>query len=184
MDAIESLAAKVSFRPQTFRYRDPPEIKALIKRRKECTDPARAPELAIEVVGMRRAHKQAWLAAILEKARSGDFHAISYMKRRQSMGHTHSSYLMRAGGEDQALRDLRSYYVAKYTSLRPLDSELGFRMVWCHTKDCAPRLFELTEVREALLDSSKARAAELMVSPTNCFRWSLIVRPQPNSLIS
>ena len=132
MEMIEHLATKVSFRPQSFRYRDPPEIKDLIRRRRECSDHGHAKELALEIVGLRRAHKQAWLATVLERARSGDFQAITCMKRRQSMGHTHCSYLMRAGGEEQALKDLRSFYVAKYLSPRPLDSELAFRMVWCH----------------------------------------------------
>ena len=150
MNTIELLASKVSLRPQSFRYRDPPEIKELVKQRKECSDPHVAKELAIQVVGMRRAHKQAWLVNVLERARSGDFQAISYMKRRQSMGHTHCSYLTRAGSEVQALRDLRHFCAAKYTASRPLDSELAFRMVWCHAKDCVPQPFTLDEVRGVL----------------------------------
>ena len=85
---IEQLASKVSFRPPSFRFRDSPETKQLIQQRQECSDPQEAKDLAVQVVGLRCSHQQAWLAGILERARPGDFQAVSYMKRRQSMGHT------------------------------------------------------------------------------------------------
>ena len=57
---------------------------------------------------------------------------------------------MRASGEDKALKDLRHFYVMKYTAARPLESELGLRMVWCHAKDCILEAFTLPEVQEVL----------------------------------
>ena len=84
------LAQANSFRPKSFRFVDPPAIKAKIAERRTLHgEPARS--LAAEIVALRRAAKQQGLADVLHTAKCGDFAAISVMKRRKSMSHTHAS---------------------------------------------------------------------------------------------
>ena len=109
----------------------------------------------------RRSCKQEWLAEVLARARHGDFSAISYMKRRQSMGHTHTSYLLRAGGpggEHKALSDLRSFYQAKYTCERLHDSALSVEKVSAHAADAVPEMFTAEEVSGVLATMKRGKS--------------------------
>ena len=115
---LQGVAGKTTFRDNSCRYRDPPPIKDLIQRRKR-TAGAQARALALEIVHMRAQAKKAWMEEILVRSSQGDFTAISYLKKRQSAQSTQSSYIIRAGGEDRAIADLRSFYKRKYTPQDP-----------------------------------------------------------------
>ena len=90
MESIESLASRTSFRSRSFRYQDPLHIKTLIAQRRELAG-EEAHQKAAEIVHARQSCKQEWLAEVLTRGH-GDSSAVSYMKRRQSMGHTPHSY--------------------------------------------------------------------------------------------
>ena len=87
---------------------------------------------------------------VVTKAKLGDYSAISYMKRRQSMGHTHSSYMLRAGGEHRAVSDVKVFYEAKYCCDKPHDSELTLHAVLQHSQGCCPPEFTFHEVMDVL----------------------------------
>ena len=157
MESIESPASRTSFRSHSFRYQDPPHIKALIAQRRELLG-EEAHQKAAEIVHARRCCKQECLAEVLTRARHGDFAAISYMKRRQSMGHTHTSYLLRAGGEHKALSDLRSFYQAKYTCERLHDSALSVEMVSAHAVHTVPGEFTFEEVSGVLFNMKRGNS--------------------------
>ena len=106
---FETLCRSVTFRPASFRYDDPPDVKALARERKRAPEDQRQ-ELDKQVAALGRQRKQEWLSDVLLQARSGNYRAISYMRRRQSVGHVHSSYILSAGGEQQAVSDLRHFY--------------------------------------------------------------------------
>ena len=89
------------------RYKDPPEIRALIQERKRLRgNPAR--ELGIHIVHLRAAAKQRWYTDLLDKGASGDYKVISFFKRRQSSLVTHCNYLTRAGRRTKAVCDLKT----------------------------------------------------------------------------
>ena len=164
MESIQALASRISFRPRSFRYQDSPAIKALIAQRRELTG-EEAHLKAAEIVQARRACKQAWLAEVLTKARHGDFSAISYMKRRQSMGHTHTSYVLKAGNEHKALSDLRSFYQSKYTCERLHDSTLSVQMVSAHVEGTMPDPFTAEEISGVLSTMKRGKSCGLHLAP-------------------
>ena len=63
----------------------------------------------------RAAAKAKWLTELLDKGSQGDYQAIAYFKRRQSVITQHSNYVARAGGAAQAVQDLKHFYRIKYT---------------------------------------------------------------------
>ena len=56
----------------------------------------------------------------------------SYMQRRQSVWHVHSSYVIYAGGEARAVSALKNFYACKYTEDCLHDSEFAFRTAHEH----------------------------------------------------
>ena len=59
---------------------------------------------------LRKAAKAAWLQDLLEKAASGNFFAVSYFKRRQRLSTQMQSYILKAGGYDKAVTDMKAHY--------------------------------------------------------------------------
>ena len=101
---------------------------------------------------MRRAKRQEWLGSILHRARSGDYAAIMYFRHRQSTGHGHVCYAMRAGGVAKAVSELRSYYKAKYTCGDV--SPLALRQVRMHANTAV----SFTPICEQELDQALTEA--------------------------
>ena len=80
---LEGLARQACRRPGSLRYRDSQEIKSLIAQCRQSSG-AEARTIARHVVTARAQAKKAWLTELLERGAQGDFHAVSFFKRRQS----------------------------------------------------------------------------------------------------
>ena len=110
---LESLAAKTSYRPRSFRYKDTPEILDKIRQRRLLSG-REARDLGKEIVRLRAVAKNLWLTEILDRSASGDCKAISYFRRRQAVLSSHQNYLVSAGGKDQAISDLKKHFRLKW----------------------------------------------------------------------
>ena len=155
MEHIARLSDKACYRPKSYRYQDSPELKALIAERRQATG-VRARQLGQAIVKARSIAKKAWLTSILEKGAAGDFHAISFFKRRQSTKATHGGYIMRAGGPHKAVSDLKQFYARKYTPPDPRPA--GFALsLYTSSVGEVPNAepFQVEEVQR-ILDTTKA----------------------------
>ena len=92
---IEQLSSACSFRPKSFRHKDSPDILEKIKQRK-LLQGREGRDLGKEIAKLRKEANTSWLISVMDKASKGDFHAISYFKRRQSVLTTHSNYIIPA----------------------------------------------------------------------------------------
>ena len=115
---LEDLSNSVSFRPKSYRYQDPPYVKDLIKQKRLLVG-AEARNLGKDILRARAAAKAKWLTELLDKGSQGDFQAIAYFKKRQSVVTQHSNYVARAGGAAQAVQQLKHFYRLKYTPPDP-----------------------------------------------------------------
>ena len=70
-----------SFRHKFLKYRDSPEIKELIRRRKIAGDADLRAALVLEITQLRATEQEAFRKGLLERARRGDFAAISLLRR-------------------------------------------------------------------------------------------------------
>ena len=88
---------------------------------------------------------------ILVRSSQGDYTAISYLKKRQSAQSTQSSYIIRAGGEDRAIADLRSFYQKEYTPVDRINQGLAEAM-YCRRAGMSDKPQDITvdEILEAL----------------------------------
>ena len=146
MSSLAAACKTCSFRDVSCRYKDPPEIRALIQERKRLRgNPAR--ELGIHIVHLRAAAKQKWYTELLDKGASGDYKVISFFKRRQSSLVTHCNYLTRAGGRTKAVCDLKQFYKLKYTPPDPRPKNMAVEE-WRDFVGpiVAPRLFTPEEI--------------------------------------
>ncbi|CAE7233959.1 pol [Symbiodinium sp. CCMP2592] len=111
---LSSVFAKVRFRQASLRYRDSEEIKELIRQRKVAQDPVLRAALALEIAQQRCLDQESHRKSILERARSGDFAAISYLRRSASQTKVAGSYIQSRGGLETATEELRDFYNRKY----------------------------------------------------------------------
>ena len=154
---LSNIAAQVSKRPSSLRYQDPPEVKELIRRRR-LAPKDEGTALGRQVVELRRAKRQEWLADMLDRARGGDFSAVTYFRRRQSTSHTHISYAVRAGGVLKATQDLRQFYQQKYTSQEP--HAIALAMVESHASNATSfHPFLMEDVNQALAETKRGKSA-------------------------
>ena len=73
---IQGLASQACSRPGSLRYRDTPEIKAMISlRRRQSGSQSR--ETAQKIATARALAKKAWMTSLLDRGAAGDFHAVS-----------------------------------------------------------------------------------------------------------
>ena len=84
LSQLTTLCQSVSMRPKSLRYQDPAEIKRMLEEKK-LKSPEDAREFTKRILARRKELKHEWLTTILDRARHGDYHAISYLKRRKSM---------------------------------------------------------------------------------------------------
>ena len=133
-------------------------MKSLASERKHAPQDQRQ-ALAKQVASLRRQRKQEWLADVLSQARSGNYRAISYMRRRQSVGHVHSSYMLCAGGEQQAVADLKPSYASKYAEDQEGDNQLSMRMVAQHVGDVQAVPFSPDEAKLCLSAFKQGKSA-------------------------
>ena len=102
----------------SLRYSDPPEVKELIRQRKSLTGEART----CKMQQIRKARETAQVAHkqnLLDKAREGDRAAMAHMRRSAAASLSEGSYVQRAGGHTAAVRDLKAFYAAKFSSRDP-----------------------------------------------------------------
>ena len=118
-DDLSRVARQVTFRGSSCRYRDSKELRDLIQQRKRATG-SEARRLAHEIVQRRAADRRQWMEDILARSANGDFAAISFLKKKMSVKASHGAYVQRAGGEEQAIKDLRTFYARKYTPKDPV----------------------------------------------------------------
>ena len=71
IEQLEQLSTACSYRPKSFRYRDPPHILDKIKQRKALKG-REGRDLGKEITRMRKDAKARWLTSILDKASKGD----------------------------------------------------------------------------------------------------------------
>ena len=114
ISAIEDLSSACSFRPKSLRCVDSDLIRDKIKERR-LLGGADARALGKEIAALRKEAKTAWLTSVLDRASKRDFFAISYFKRRNSVISAHSNYVVRAGGKQRAVAQLRQHFSLKYT---------------------------------------------------------------------
>ena len=139
---LESLSDSVSFRPKSLRYKDPPHILQKIKLRRSLRGTA-ARDLAKEIVAMRKEAKSAWLT-------------ITYFNRRQSVVSTHSNYIVRAGGKQRAIADLRKHFCLKYTPVDVLPPDLPHRILCASPQPLPPpALISVQEIKD-VVDTCKS----------------------------
>ena len=81
-----------------LRYRDSPEIKELIRRRKIAGDADLRAALVLEITQLRATEQEAFRKGVLERARSGDFAAISHLRRSAAQTRVAGSYIQMRGG--------------------------------------------------------------------------------------
>ena len=111
---LVSLCQKSSKRKTSHRYSDSPQIKNLIRQRKQAQGREKR-DLAIEIARQRSSDKKAWLHSLLQKGAEGDYSAISYFRRRQTVAFTQATFVMRVGGVDNAVKQMKHFYREKYT---------------------------------------------------------------------
>ena len=152
---IQGLASQACSRPGSLRYRDTPEIKAMINlRRRQSGGQSR--ETAQKIATARALAKKAWMTSLLDRGAAGDFHAVSFFKRRQSTRFSQGSFIMRAGGQEKAARAMKNFYRTKYTPLEPTSPQ-ATTDAYLALVDCVPNAPPITsEEIQLVLDTTKA----------------------------
>ena len=158
MSSLAAACRTCSFRDASCRYKDPPEIRALInQRRKLRGNPAR--DLGLHIVHRRAAAKQRWYTELLDRGAAGDYKVISFFKRRQSSLVTHCNYLTRAGGRTKAVCDLKHFFRLKYTPPDPRPKNMAIEE-WKEFVGpiIAPRLCTPEEIDGVLATCKKGKS--------------------------
>ncbi|CAE7356851.1 unnamed protein product [Symbiodinium sp. CCMP2592] len=114
-DTFASLCQQHSYRLPSRRYRDPPEIKELIRLRKVCAEPPQRESLAQQIAQERSLAQKRHKLDLLEAARAGDRGAIGHLRRSSAQSYSDGSLLERLGGHDQACDQVKSFYQQKYS---------------------------------------------------------------------
>ena len=79
---LVDLAHANAFRPKSFRFADPPSIKVKIAERRTLQGD-QALSIAAEIVALRRAAKQQWLADVLHRAKCANFAAFGFYEKKE-----------------------------------------------------------------------------------------------------
>ena len=114
-EAFQQLCQSCSSRMPSWKYRDPKEVKDLIRQRKICSDPTDRLELAKQVQEARTQAQKQHKLHVLQRARDGDRSAISHLRRSASQSFSDGSLIERMGGQAAATSSMKSFYQRKYT---------------------------------------------------------------------
>ena len=114
LTCLAEVCAESAGRATSCRYRDPPEIKQLIADRRALRG-SEARMAAVSILQARKKAKATWLQDLLGQAAAGNFHAVSYFRRRGRVNSQMHGYILRAGGFERALSDLQAFYRRKFT---------------------------------------------------------------------
>ena len=148
-----------SFRPKFPRYRDSEQVRDLIRRRKISVNTDERTALAQEVACRRAEDKTSFKQDILDRARSGDFAAISHLRRSAAQTKVAGSYIQARGGQDAATKELRDFYDSKYDTKGSGPSPALISALCDKHKIASPVPFSLEEVRTALQGVKAGTAA-------------------------
>ncbi|CAE7218312.1 Ctsb [Symbiodinium microadriaticum] len=148
-----------SFRPKFPRYRDSELIRDLIRRRKISTSIDERTALAQEIACRRAEDKASFKQDILDRARTGDFAAISHLRRSAAQTKVAGSYIQARGGQDAATKELKDFYDSKYDTKGPGPSPALITALSDRHKTASPTPFSLEEVRTALQGAKIGTAA-------------------------
>ncbi|CAE7826253.1 Ttn, partial [Symbiodinium necroappetens] len=116
---LSSAFSSCSFRPKFPRYRDSELIRDLIRRRKVSVNSDERAALAQEIAYRRADDKASFKQAILDRARTGDFAAISHLRRSAAQTKVAGSYIQARGGQNAATKELKEFYDVKYDTNGP-----------------------------------------------------------------
>ena len=105
------------------KYRDPPEVKELLRRRKLCTDWDARTDLVRQIGQARLEAQKQHKLSLLHAARQGDRGAISHLRRSATQTFTDGSFIEQLGGQHAATCEMKSFYKNKY-SLAAEDYEI------------------------------------------------------------
>ena len=97
------------------RYKDPPQVLELIRKRKLASDFQERTRLSAEVLRTRNEAQKQHKLDLLHAARSGDRGAIAHLRRSASQTFSDGSLIERLGGEDEARRAFETFYNKKYS---------------------------------------------------------------------
>ena len=114
-DSFAKICRQHGTRLPNRRYKDPPEVLELIRRRKLATDPQERARIASEIATTRTESQKKHKLDLLQAARSGDKGAIAHLRRSASQTHSDGSLIERLGGEDAAFDAFHSFYATKYS---------------------------------------------------------------------
>ena len=156
---LEKVAQQVSYRPRSYRFKDPEHIRAMIRQRRSLTG-REARDLGKDILRLRAKTKAEWLTDLLNRGSQGDFGAIAYFKRRQNVLTIHNNYIARAGGTSKATQDLKLFYRLKYTPPDP-PMQTDFALSLYHNRVGSfpkPALITESEVIDALSTTKSGKS--------------------------
>ncbi|CAE7836810.1 nmt [Symbiodinium sp. CCMP2592] len=155
------VCAKSTYRPRSFRFKDPPEIKDLISQRKQSSDPIEKRQLGREIVRARGEAKKNWRIQLLDRAASGDYQVISYFRRKQNVSHCQHDYCCRVGGAGPAVGGLKAFYQTKYAppDICPLHDPLHIYDNMVGPRLPGPALLSKEELETVLLQTKSGKSA-------------------------
>ena len=123
-ESFASLCRKHSVRMPSRRYKDPPQVQELIRKRKVSQDYSERARLAAEVVVARNLARKEHKISLLQAARQGDKGAIGHLRRSSLQSFSDGSLIERLGGHDRAVAQVKEFYERKY-SLSPTDTPVS-----------------------------------------------------------
>ena len=123
-DTFADACQQCSYRMPSLRYKDPPHILEVIRRRKCAQNPQERAALMEEIRSLRGESRAAHKVALLEKAKSGDRAPIAFLRRQAQQGASEVTYVRQAGGELKAAAEMQKFYEHKYADPAPQTSLL------------------------------------------------------------
>ena len=97
LTSLEKICSASAVRAHSCRYRVPPEIKQLIADRRALHG-SESRRAASDILQARKKAKATWVQELLSQAAGGNFHAVSYFRRRGRVNTQMHGYILRAGG--------------------------------------------------------------------------------------
>ena len=155
-----TIAEKACFRPRRFRFVDPPEIRELIRGRKQCLDPLEKRNLGREIVHRRAEAKKLWRTELLDRAASGDYQVIATFRRKQAQSASQLEYCLRVGGAGPAVGGLQAFYKHKYSPQAPaaLPQPMHLYKTAVGPVMPDPALIDRSEIEQVLLTTKSGKS--------------------------
>ena len=137
-------------RVPSLRYRDSPDLKSKIAARRLETDPVMKASMLAEIRHQRGQDRAEHKLQILQRARSGDRQAISYLRRSAAQASFETSYIEARGGQARAVEEMRQFYVNKYATLLPPPTPQAIERLLSTHMSVRPQPFSQEELQKAV----------------------------------